>query len=139
MEDLKVTRDVIMDLLPVYESGEASEDTRQIVERYLAQDPEFARLVARLKQIRLNSESAAPPPDVHMKSLKRTKNLMRQQTSIMAVAIFFSLAPFAFWYDGDRVTFLLIRDGPIVGGTYLACAAVLWTVYFFIRRKLKVH
>jgi hypothetical protein len=38
-----VTRHVIADLWPLYLSGNASEDTRQLVEGYLYDDPEFAR------------------------------------------------------------------------------------------------
>ena len=43
MESLKVTREVITDLLPLYESGEASEETKRLVRAFLAADPEFAR------------------------------------------------------------------------------------------------
>jgi len=40
---MKVTRDVITDLWAVYESGEASADTRALVEEFLREDPEHAR------------------------------------------------------------------------------------------------
>ena len=42
---MNVTRDVITDLWPVYASGEASPDTRALVEAFLQGDPEFARLI----------------------------------------------------------------------------------------------
>jgi hypothetical protein len=38
-----VTREVITDLWPVYVSGEASPDTRGLVEAFLREDPELAR------------------------------------------------------------------------------------------------
>ena len=43
---MTVTQNVVMDLLPVYLSGEASPDTRELIEEFLRQDPELARVVA---------------------------------------------------------------------------------------------
>ena len=138
MEDLKVTRDVITDLLPVYESGEASADTQHLVQQFLDRDPEFSRWVSQLKQTRLNGREAVPAPEVEMKSLMRTKSLMKQQTSVWAVAIFFTLAPFIFIFEGNRITWWLIRDAPVVGSAYLLTAVVLWIGYLVMRRRLKV-
>ena len=138
MEDLKVTRDVITDLLPLCESGEASEDTRRLVQEFLAKDPELARLTEKLKQTRLSAEKALPPPEVEVKSLKRTRRVIREQSSVLAVAIFFTLAPFAFLLEGGRITWLLIRESPVIGGTYLFTGLVLWIVYIVMRLRLKV-
>ena len=40
---MKITRDVIYDLLPGYFAGEVSGDTRTLIDEFLATDPEFAR------------------------------------------------------------------------------------------------
>jgi hypothetical protein len=55
---MSVTRDVVTDLLPVYFSGEASEDTRRLVEEYFRGTPEFER-VARKAATPLESLRAA--------------------------------------------------------------------------------
>ena len=39
---LEVSRNVVRDLWPLYRAGEASSDSRAIVESYLASDPSFA-------------------------------------------------------------------------------------------------
>ena len=39
---MNVTHDVIIDLLPLYFSGEASEDTKILINTYFEQNPEFA-------------------------------------------------------------------------------------------------
>ena len=39
---LNVTRDVVADLWPLYESSEATADTRALVEEFLKTDREFA-------------------------------------------------------------------------------------------------
>ena len=36
---MKITQNVVMDLLPVYLSGEASPDTKDLIEEFLRQDP----------------------------------------------------------------------------------------------------
>ena len=40
---MHVTRDVVSDLWPLYASGEASADTRALVDAFLAGDPAFAQ------------------------------------------------------------------------------------------------
>src|SRR4029077_7540453 len=42
---MNITRDVINDLWPVYAAGEASADTRLLVEEFLRQNPEVAGLL----------------------------------------------------------------------------------------------
>ena len=55
-----ITGDVTTDLWPLYTSGEASPDTRKLVEDFLSKDPEFART------LRENGHdvvgSVVPPP-----------------------------------------------------------------------------
>jgi len=41
---MNITREVMTDLLPVYFSGEASEDTKQLVEIYFRENPDFERI-----------------------------------------------------------------------------------------------
>ena len=58
---METTRDVILDLLPLYLAEEASPDTRSLVESHLERDPELASLATQWKQ-RL---PAPPPPPVN--------------------------------------------------------------------------
>ena len=48
---MHVTREVIYDLLPSYFSGDASDDTRALVEAYFETDPELARMASRFQTI----------------------------------------------------------------------------------------
>ena len=45
---MKVTRDVILDLLPLYLADEVSADTRILVENYLETDPDLAKTAKKL-------------------------------------------------------------------------------------------
>ena len=48
---MKVTREVIYDLLPSYFAGDASDDTRALVEAYFESDPEFGRMATRFQSM----------------------------------------------------------------------------------------
>jgi anti-sigma factor RsiW len=48
---MKITRDVIYDLLPAYFAGEVSADTRALIDEFLATDPEFARMTERFRRM----------------------------------------------------------------------------------------
>ena len=43
---MNITKDVVMDLLPLYLSDEASPDTKELIEEFERQNPEFQRLSA---------------------------------------------------------------------------------------------
>ena len=48
---MKISRDVIYDLLPGYFAGEASPDTRALIQEYFETDPEFRRMAERFQAI----------------------------------------------------------------------------------------
>jgi anti-sigma factor RsiW len=136
---MNLTRAVVKDLLPVYLAGEASADTRALVEDYLKGDPALAREVEGVRRLDPGlPPTPAPAEDVERRALEATRRRLRDRTSTLAVATFFTALPLAFATDGTRVTFLLIRDAPIIGLAWWFTAAVLWICYFFIRRRLQV-
>ncbi|MGH9734288.1 MAG: hypothetical protein ACRD8A_06845 [Candidatus Acidiferrales bacterium] len=59
---MNVTRDVITDLLPVYFSGEASDDTKHLVEDYFRENPDFERIARRAATSLETLRNAAPAP-----------------------------------------------------------------------------
>jgi hypothetical protein len=118
---MEVTRNVVLDLLPLYRSGEASADTRAIVEDYLNRDPTLRRL-AEPDPV----ETPAPPPSsVEKAALERTRRLLRRRSWTMGLAIFFTLLPFTFGRLEDGFTFLLFRDVPWSRALWVV-AAGLW-------------
>ena len=65
---MKVTQNVIHDLLPVYLAGEASADTAVLVEEFLRLDPDLARTV-----VAETLENGSSPPLVRDTALVLTK------------------------------------------------------------------
>jgi len=104
---MKITQDVLKDLLPVYFSGEASPDTRNLVEEFLRQNPGFASLVEAQKrefdgQQEMLEPSGPPRADHELQTLARTRSLMERQKWLMSVALMLTAFPFSFVFSGDR-------------------------------------
>ena len=136
---MSVTRDVVKDLLPVYLAGEASADTRALVEEYLKSDRELASEAERARRLDAGlPPTPAPAEDAEKRALEATRRLLKDRSSTLATALIFTVLPLAFTSDGTRLTFLLIRDAPIIGLAWWFTAAVLWIWHFFIRRRVRV-
>lgn len=140
---MKITRDVILDLLPLYDSGEASADTRALVEEYLRQDPDLARM-ARQQAPAMDELPAEPPPDLYKKSLERTKKMIRLRSRLMTLAVCFTwVSLFVLVWDikwGGRTlrgTFVMWRDQPVVAFVSLVAAIVCWVMWYRVRRRLR--
>jgi len=56
---MTVTRDVIYDLLPTYFAGDASDDTRRLIDEFFATDPEFGRMAQRFRALMAERPSNA--------------------------------------------------------------------------------
>jgi len=56
----KITRNVILDLIPLYLADEVSQDTRELVEEYLRIDKELAEMVKQSKTLNLPQDIPVP-------------------------------------------------------------------------------
>ena len=139
---MKITKEVILDLLPVYLAGEASQATHALVEEYLAQDPELAQSV-RSQQADSSFRMDLPelPPELELKSLHRTRLLLSWQRWLFGLGLGFSAVSLTSHFsikEGQLREFhFLIRDYPEMFGTCLGIGLVCWFAYFSIRRRLK--
>jgi anti-sigma factor RsiW len=134
---MNISRDVVKDLLVVYLAGDASADTRALVESQLKTDPELAREIAAAGGTSL----ALPPttaPTAEKQALDATRQQIRNRTSTLAVALIFTVLPLTFAFRGTTITFFLIRDAPVIGLTWWLTAAIMWTWHVMIRRRLQV-
>jgi predicted anti-sigma-YlaC factor YlaD len=140
---MNVTREVILDLLPVYLSGEASPATRTLVEEHIKQDAELAQ---RLRLLLTDDFSKAPPPalppEVELRSLRRTRRLLGWQKWVFALGITFSALSlsneFSFAGGHLREFHFLLRDYPAEFGLCLVLGLACWIAYFSIRRHLRM-
>jgi predicted anti-sigma-YlaC factor YlaD len=133
---MTVSRNVVRDLLPVYLAGEASKETKALVEEFLKSDHELANEVAQAQDLRLPDTQKHPTSE--KETLDSTRRLLKYRTSTMAVALIFTVLPFSFVFKGSHITFFLIRDAPAVGIAWWVTAAIMWICHAVIRYRLRV-
>ncbi len=139
---MNVTREVILDLLPVYLAGEASPATRVLVEEYMEQDKELAqRIRVQWADNLARITPAALPPDLELRSLRRTRALLGWQRWLFALGITFTAisltSEFSFAGGHIKEFHFLMRDFPAQFGAFAVLAIVCWVGYYSIRRRLR--
>jgi hypothetical protein len=133
---MKVTRDVVKDLLTVCGAGEASSDTRALVEEWLRSDPGLARQVEQAGSVALPE---VPPlaPTVEKQALDRTRRHLRWRMVLFGLAAYVSTLPFSITFGRKGYEGLLIEDWPerIV---VVSIAVVLWVIFWRVSRRARV-
>jgi hypothetical protein len=90
--------------LPVYFSGEASEETQRLVEEYFEGDPEFAQLARRMNEKLLQAVPIHLPENHQMATLRRTQDTLKWRVIGLAV-----LVSFAVIFTLIVMAFLMVR------------------------------
>ena len=136
---MNVTREVITDLLPIYFSGEASEDTKALVEEYFRQDSDFER-VARSAATPLEALRTAAPIAAGSEKEKRDLECVRWALQwrrvLFVVSLFLTLVPLSFLFAHDHVVSIVVRDGPWEAAFCWSLAVLFWFLYF---ARLRQH
>ena len=99
---MNITRNVILDLLPLYVANEVSADTRTLVENYLETDSELANVAKQLAPMERPREIPVPlSQDDQMKAYRKARRrqilyaiILAGVLSILGISILmFFLAP----------------------------------------------
>ncbi|MBK6910293.1 MAG: hypothetical protein IPK53_20445 [bacterium] len=115
---VQLTRATILDLLPGYLSGDASAETRTLVEAFAHTDPQVAKILAAGQQ-GLTELSAQPVPlGLEQQALTHARRRIRWQAWQLALAIVLTVAIGMLGWLG---TFL---------------AALFWVIYYRSRERL---
>ena len=131
---MNVTKDIINDLIPLYVANECSADTRALVEEHLQRNP---RQAEELRRIMHTPVPGAVPPAKgldEVRAFREARRRLRRRSWLMALAIFFSLAPFSF-YSNDERTWWFLRDATGYALDYAAIGVVFWILYAVDRRR----
>jgi hypothetical protein len=130
---MNISREVVTDLLPVYFSGEASVDTRNLIEDYFRGDPDFER-IARSAATPLETLRGAvalrPDAEREKRDLECVRGELSRRKVMFGVALFLTLAPLAFSFTNGHIKWLMVRDNPWDAGFYWSVAAFVWFLYF---------
>jgi len=82
-----VTRDVVSDLWPLCRSGDASADSRALVDAFLAQDAQFASVLKQSEDLRRVIPSVRLSPDAELRLLLEAQKQARLKLLIIGGSI----------------------------------------------------
>lgn len=133
---MNITHNVIKDLLPIYLAGEASEDSRALVEEWLRTDPQLARLAREAGRLDL-PPVAQPVPTAEKAALTRTRRWLRGRMILLGVCIYVTTLPLTVVFDKHGFKGPLIEDWP-ERTVVLVLAAALWAAFIGLSRRLRV-
>ena len=137
---LDVNREVVRDLWPLYQSGDANPASKALVEEYLRLDPGFStELGAADAGILPAATLPGLPPDREREAMLKTKSALRHRSAYLFQAGLFTALACAFTFDAQGVQFVMLRDAPVVGGTFLAVGMLFWSLWLLAGRKLRVR
>lgn len=129
---MKVTKDIIQDLYPLYATNDCSEDTRTMVEEYLRENPEAAVYLRRVMETDIPKMQRQEKPLEETKSFREARRRLRIRATLMGFAIFFSLAPFSI-NKTDKGVWFCLTDAPGTALAYASIGAVFW--FFYARNR----
>ena len=101
---MEITKNVILDLLPLYSANEVSADTRALVEKYLETDPELANVAKQIKAVEKQRDIPVPiSQEYEMEAYKRARRLRILTTLIIAgvISTIFLITMLAFFLSSS--------------------------------------
>ena len=138
---MNLEREVIVDLLPAYFSGEASAATRALVEDYFRQNPDFEKS-ARSAGGALESLKAAPPQldsEKEKLALERARLVTETRSSFFWLAVLTTLMLFLFRIQNGKIIWIVWSGSASGfgsrGSLFIAMAVFFWLFYFYARRR----
>ena len=145
---MKITRDVVKDLWPLYAADEATPDTRTLVEEFLRNDPELEAQLRKAAALDLDPASVPAAPELaERRALTMTKQILRRERLFLVAGIVLAAIPpsiteahlhFESW--GLTSAFAKL---PAWENTFaLAClgaSLVSWIAWFSVWRRLRLR
>ena len=138
---MNISREVVTDLLPVYFSGEASNDTKSLVEDYFRENPDFERLARSagtpLETLRA-ARPIAPSAEREKRDLESVVWGLRRRNWLFGLSLFLTLSPFWFYLTHGHLASLIVGDNLWKAAFDWSMAAVFWFLYFAQPRRRAV-
>jgi len=131
---MKVTNDIINDLIPLYAANECSADTRALVDEYLQRNPRQAEELRRIMATPIPQAVPTPKDLEETQAFREARRRLRRRSWLMGLALFFSLTPF--WgVSTETISWWMLRDEPKSAAICVGIGAVLWIIYVVERRR----
>ena len=135
---MKITRNIIIDLLPLYLSDEVSDETRDAVESFLATDPSLAKLAEQARQYQPLAEAPVTlNKENELKILEKAKRLTKQRNLFMSMSFLFTGLLLTFHSDGNGVSWFW--NGASAALPIFVLALASWIMFIYSSRKLSIE
>lgn len=136
---MNVTDDVLNDLLTLYLAGEASADTRALIEERARREPAFAATLAAARAVDVAGAlpDASPAPNAELEALKRTRQAILLRTVFWSGGLLFTLLPLVFSFGDGRVEFLILGKYPGLMWSFWSVAAAAWVACYVMHREIR--
>ena len=139
MSDLPV--EVMNDLLTLYLAGEASNESKRLVESYAATHPQFQKALSGAQSLALPRMQTGTPDSSGEKDLQALRRIREQlilRTVFLAMAIAATLIPFTFTFHGTSVHFAFWNNG-LEGIAYASIGIALasWSACYVMHRSIR--
>jgi hypothetical protein len=138
---MKLEREVIIDLLPAYFSGEASAATRKLVEDFFRENPDFEKS-ARSAAVPLEGLKVAPHEldrEKEKLALERARMVTETRTSFFWLAVISTLMLFLFRIQNGKIIWIVWsktgENSDIRGPLFIAMAGFMWLFYAYARTR----
>ena len=137
---MNVSKEIILDLLPLYFDGEASEETQALVEKYFDENPGYAKdmkgLYEKMKNTNEKEISQSMPIELNKEDelniLTKTKKLNNFKTTLLFLGVFSLVIPMLI------LTFSESSMNRSLTFIITIVSLLSWSGYFMIRNRLKV-
>lgn len=138
---MKIEREIIVDLLPAYFSGESSAATRMLVEGYFRENPDFEKF-AHSAGGALESLKVSPPrldPEKEKLALERARMVTETRSSFFWLAVISTLMLLLFRIQNGKIIWIVWSGSASGSGSrgpvFIAMAVFFWLFYFYARRR----
>ena len=131
-----IDRNVILDLLPAYVGGEASRETRALVEEFAKGDPGIEKLLRAGTLAAISTNTMPRPETAELQALKRMKRRVNKQSWYLGLAIFFTLFAVTFNIGPDGIHWTWY-ELPRVAVLSCAVAVFFWLAYAESRKRIR--
>lgn len=150
---MKVEQDVVMDLLPVYFSGEASAATKALVEENFRENPELERMARSANQsLELLKSVDVPRPKWEERlALEQSRRKARSRAEAWystsgISALVYTVVVAVFKFQGNTLVFPMWQRNKVVAASFAVTAAIMWLAlwlgrprYTWLSRRFRVR
>lgn len=141
---MNVTRDVVLDLLPVYLAGEASDDTARLVQEFARLDATVAEMLRKGAHEPFGPAALSlpsPATDLELRALARTRRVLNWQRYLFGMGWFFAALSCSTVLDFENGSLksarLLMADFPLQMGTLLALGLGCFAAHYWLRTRVR--